>query len=151
MLNTSSPEDRNCVNLSLEFYPILHLLFFILEIYCDTAFHFCALNSIKILWMLLELNFNNDCVCVCIYIYIYNLCFYVDRHFLKEIQQIQLWFQSLTTKPYLQIKVKLVTVVKGNQKAPFSIAITPRCRGGCYSFPWIVPFYPWYVPFIAEC
>ena len=26
-------------------------------------------------------------------------------------------------------KVKLVTVVKGNLKAPFTIATTPRCRG----------------------
>ena len=37
---------------------------------------------------------------------------------------------------------KLVTVVEGNQKAPFSIATTPRCRGGRYSFLWIAPFYP---------
>ena len=40
-------------------------------------------------------------------------------------------------------KVKLATVVEGDQKAPFSIAITPRCRGGRYFFPWIAPFYPW--------
>ena len=48
-------------------------------------------------------------------------------------------------------KLKLVTVVKGDQKAPFSIATTPRYRGGHYSFPWIAPLYPWYVPYIAEC
>ena len=30
---------------------------------------------------------------------------------------------------------KLVTIVEGNLKAPFSIATTPRCRGGRYSFP----------------
>ena len=41
-------------------------------------------------------------------------------------------------------------VVKGNQKAPFSIATTLRRRGGRYSFPWTAPFYPWYVPYIAE-
>ena len=35
--------------------------------------------------------------------------------------------------------VKLATVVKGDQKTPFSIATTLRCRGGCYSFPWIAP------------
>ena len=34
-------------------------------------------------------------------------------------------------------KVKLVTLVEGNPKAPFSIATTPRCRGGRYSFPGI--------------
>ena len=36
----------------------------------------------------------------------------------------------------------LATVVEGNQKAPFSIATTPRYRGGCYTFPWIAPLYP---------
>ena len=30
---------------------------------------------------------------------------------------------------------KLATIVEGNPKAPFSIATTPRCRGGRYSFP----------------
>ena len=30
-------------------------------------------------------------------------------------------------------EVKLATVVEGNQKAPFSKATTPRCRGGRYS------------------
>ena len=63
----------------------------------------------------------NMCVCVCVYIYIY----------------IKL--------------VKLVTVVEGDPKAPFSIATTPRCRGGRYSFPWISPLYPWHVPYNAEC
>ena len=48
-------------------------------------------------------------------------------------------------------KVKLLTVVKGDQKAPFSIATTPGCRGVRYFFPWIAPFSPWYVPYIAEC
>ena len=36
-------------------------------------------------------------------------------------------------------------------KAPFSIATTPRCRGGHNSFPWIAPLHPWYLPYIAEC
>ena len=35
----------------------------------------------------------------------------------------------------LKKKVKLATIVEGNPKAPFSIATTPRCRGGRYSFP----------------
>ena len=34
---------------------------------------------------------------------------------------------------------KLATVVESDSKAPFSIATTPRCRGGCYSFLWIAP------------
>ena len=39
-------------------------------------------------------------------------------------------------------KEKLVTVVEGNSKAPFSIATTPRCWGWHYSFPWIASLYP---------
>ena len=46
------------------------------------------------------------------------------------------------------IKVKLTTVVEGDPKAPFSIAIKPRCRGGRYSFSWNAPLY---VPYNAEC
>ena len=38
--------------------------------------------------------------------------------------------------------VKLATIVEGDPKAPFSIATTPRCRGGRYSIPWIAPLYP---------
>ena len=37
-------------------------------------------------------------------------------------------------------KVKLATIVEGDPKAPFSIATTPRCRGGCYSFPVLLYF-----------
>ena len=37
--------------------------------------------------------------------------------------------------------VMMVTVVDGDLKVPFSIATTPSCRGGHYSFPWIAPFY----------
>ena len=52
------------------------------------------------------------CVCVCVYIYIYIY------------------------------KVKLATIVEGDPKAPFSIATTPRRRGGRYSIPRIAPLYP---------
>ena len=34
---------------------------------------------------------------------------------------------------YIYIKVKLAALVEGDQRAPFSIATTPRCRGGDYS------------------
>ena len=40
----------------------------------------------------------------------------------------------------------LVTIVEGDLKAPFSIATTPKCMGGRYSFPWVAPIYSWYVP-----
>ena len=51
-------------------------------------------------------------------------------------------FQFLLFCVYMY-KVKLTTIVEGNSKAPFSLATTPRCRGGHYSFPWIAPLYPW--------
>ena len=44
-----------------------------------------------------------------------------------------------------------MTFVKNNPKASFSIATTPRCRGGCYIIPWIAPLYPWSLPYNAEC
>ena len=42
----------------------------------------------------------------------------------------------------LQLVVRLVTVVEGDPKVPFSIATTPRCRERRNSFPWITPLYP---------
>ena len=38
--------------------------------------------------------------------------------------------------------VNWLTGVKGDPKAPFSIATTPKCKGGRKSFPWIAPLYP---------
>ena len=45
---------------------------------------------------------------------------------------------------FIKSKEKLATLDEGDQKALFSIATTPRCRGGLYSFPSIAPLYPWY-------
>ena len=45
----------------------------------------------------------------------------------------------------------LATVVEGVPKVPFSVAITPRHRGGRYSVPWIDPPYLWSLPYNAEC
>ena len=45
----------------------------------------------------------------------------------------------------------MATIVKGDPKAPFSIATTPRCRKGRYSIPRIDPLYPWSLPYNAEC
>ena len=36
--------------------------------------------------------------------------------------------------------VKLVTIVEGDPKDPFSVATIPRCMGGRYSFPYRVEF-----------
>ena len=38
------------------------------------------------------------------------------------------------------LKEKLVTVVEGDQKAPFSIATTQRCREGITPFPGLLHF-----------
>ena len=39
-------------------------------------------------------------------------------------------------------KVNLATVIEGDPKAPFSVATTPRCRGGLFSISGIAPLYP---------
>ena len=46
---------------------------------------------------------------------------------------------------------KLVPLVEGDLKAPFSIATTQRCRGGHYSIPWIAPLYSSSLLYNAEC
>ena len=61
-----------------------------------------------------------------------------------------IFFSKKSKVDDLDIKM-LVTVVEGNPKAPFAITITPRCRGGCYSIPWIAPLYPWSLSYNAEC
>ena len=48
-------------------------------------------------------------------------------------------------------RYKLATLVKKKPKDPFSIATTLRCRGGCYSLPWIAPLYPWSLLYNIEC
>ena len=46
---------------------------------------------------------------------------------------------------------KVMILVEGDLKAPFSIATTPKCRGGCYSIPWITSLYSWSLPYNVEC
>ena len=48
------------------------------------------------------------------------------------------------------VNINNISKSKGDRKASFSIATTPKCREGRYSFHWIAPLYPWYVPYIAE-
>ena len=61
----------------------------------------------------------------------------------------RLWSPTLLTIMHenyvinlFQSKSNLATVVVSDQKVSFSVATTPRCRGGPYSFPWIAPLYP---------
>ena len=54
-------------------------------------------------------------------------------------------------KKILLKQVMLVILVESDRKAPFSIATTPRCRGGWYSIPWFATLYPWSLLYNAEC
>ena len=47
---------------------------------------------------------------------------------------------SYSSGVYEIIKVKLETLVEGDPKAPFSVATTPTCMGGRYSFPRLLHF-----------
>ena len=44
--------------------------------------------------------------------------------------------------PIIYIYIYIYIVEGGDPKAPFSIATTPRCRGGRYPIPRIAPLYP---------
>ena len=39
----------------------------------------------------------------------------------------------------------------GDLETPFSIATTPKCKRGHYSYLWFAPLYPWSVPYNPEC
>ena len=50
---------------------------------------------------------------------------------------------------YASVKIyKLVSIVNGHLKAPFSTGTTLRCWEARYSFLWIAPLYLWSVPLI---
>ena len=59
------------------------------------------------------------------------------------------WRHLTVRKQMISLVKKLVTLVEGDPKTPFSIATTPRCRGGCYFIPWIVSLYPWSLPYLT--
>ena len=50
------------------------------------------------------------------------------------------WFANSALVFCYNTKVKLATLVKGDPKAPFSIATTPRCWRGWYFFPGLLLF-----------
>ena len=56
----------------------------------------------------------------------------------------------LTNIQCSNVQSMLATVFEGDQKAPFSIATTPRCGEGCYSFIWIAPRLP-LIPTLYSC
>ena len=63
------------------------------------------------------------------------------------------WYNITKRRELFTVKtrIKLATLVEGDPKAPFSLATTPRCRGGCYSIPWIASLYHWSLPYSDEC
>ena len=73
-----------------------------------------------------------------IYIYIYNE---IDGE-VEMNRYIYIYIYTIYLSIYIYIvsKVKLATVVEGDPKAPFSIATTPWCMGGRYSFPRLLHF-----------
>ena len=77
--------------------------------------------------------------------------FHGFNHFGKWHACHKLAYTKMLLNFWFPLVKNLVIVIEGDQKASFSIVTTPRCRGGCYSFPWIAPLYPWNVHYIAEC
>ena len=57
-------------------------------------------------------------------------------------KKIEHFWREIRWVPIYIYKVKWITVVEGDPKAPFSLANTPRSREGRHSFPWIAPLYP---------
>ena len=60
-----------------------------------------------------------------------------NKHTERRLIQLELTKKTITI--WLK-KLLLATIVEGDLKAPFSIATTPRCRGGRYSFPGLLYF-----------
>ena len=70
-----------------------------------------------------------------------NFYFPPDSNRANEYRTHPVYQTKIEIKPTVsKYKVKLATIVEANPKAPFSIATTPRCRGGRYSFPGLLHF-----------
>ena len=97
----------------------------------------------------------HTCMYVCIYTYIMQFAVFINKKFIKIKKILNIANCIIYIYIYKMLFaifiVKLATLVEGDQKAPFSIATTPRCRGRRYSFHWIAPLYPWSLLYIAEC
>ena len=76
-------------------------------------------------------------------------CIYTCKNFTIHLYKdfFSLYFLTWIIILLIYIYKKLVTIVEGNWKACFSLAITPRYRGRCYSFPCIAPLYSWCLPY----
>ena len=90
-----------------------------------------------------------------IYIYVYTVANVLDVGIVIIIIIIYIYIYIYV---YIYIYIYILDFIylvdkrnQGRPRAPFSIATTPRCRGGPYPFPPITPIYPWYIPYNAEC
>ena len=121
----------------------------------------CMWKYIKYIWMCVHcvcMNvhhiypcvFTSVCVCVCVcaharvYVWIYisvSGCAWIFIIYICVCIDVCLCVCMCEWELYVS-KVKLATIVEGNPKAPFSIATTPMCRGGRYSFPGLLDPYP---------
>ena len=76
--------------------------------------------------------------------YTVSMCFIevieVSRCILKKLLSEVIWPNKIIIF-YVNKLLLLANVVMGDSEAFFTIATTPRCKGGLYSFPWIAPLY----------
>ena len=135
---------------------IKHIVYIILDMNktCILCIYSYSLNVLK--WIPAYKQIFVQTCSLYEYRYIYNIYIYIHIKCLWKCAYMNVHKDCIqgTRKvgnTYKSKKVKLATVVEGNQKAPFSIATTLRCRGGHYYFRWIAPLYPWYIPHNADC
>ena len=91
-------------------------------------------------------DFNNGHVAL-MYLFVFNLIIYkiqCDNTHTHTHTHIY-WILYIYIYIY-KIQVNLATEAEGDLKTPFWKAITPRWRGGHYSFPSTATLYPWYGP-----
>ena len=83
-------------------------------------------------------------------LWVFILFYLIFLHFVHRFYRLKMFLVLiLIIIIYILFKVKLATLVEGDLKAPFSLATTPRYRGGHYSVPWNVLLYPWSLPYNA--
>ena len=133
-----------CLNL-FQSFDIQFLYFVVTEAECnysDFSYFYCSFKQLIlivcdydfVLWLFMIVTLYCDCDCDFVFYFSTDSNTNLSGHY-NNIQLHSIyWYPKLFT-----------TVVEGDPKAPFSVATTPRCRGGRYSFPLIAPLYPWYI------
>ena len=95
-------------------------------------------------------------MCVRVLIFPYDDCgLQITFLIFMQVKLIESWEWCDKSKNWMKVRTfwrrlyisKVGDHGRGWSKSTFSIASTPRCRGGRYSIPWIAPFYPWSLPY----